>query len=165
MSQSQKYDGREALRHHEHCFFLKFKPQSRDEIHNFEGLKYDDQLNILMKIDPSSIPTLKKVAEKLAAEKSPNPNDIVTFGIEYSTANDQRCVACNENISRNEIRIKKIVYDSDIAVQFGKEIRWHHLHCFIEKRDSCGFVVGGYQLPGFQSLQTEHQKIVREALP
>lgn len=160
-----KFDGKEAIWYHKECFFEQFKPHSRDEIANFEGLSYDDQLNILVRIDPSSILTLQKVVEKRAAEKTPNPNDITNFSIEYSTTNDQPCFVCSENIFRNEIRIKKIVFDSDLAVRFGKEIRWNHLHCFIERRDLFGFEVSGCHLPGLETLQAENQMFVKEALP
>lgn len=118
-----------------------------------------------MIIDPSSASTLEKIAEKRAAERPPSPNAIVNFGIEYSTSSENNCFVCQEPIYRSEIRIKKVVYEGEIAERFGKEIRWSHIDCFIMKRDLFGFEVSGYQLPGLKSLNPDHQIYVKEALP
>lgn len=72
---------------------------------------------------------------------------------------------CNEQIVRNEIRIKKIVFDSDLGVKFGKEILRNHLHCFVFHRDLYAFKFSGEFLPGFGGLQQAHREIVKKALP
>lgn len=146
---------------HKQCFFVNHQLKCADQIANFEGIKYDDQLDVLTRIDPE----FDKIAKKRAAEKPPDPAAITNYGIEYSTSNDDACHVCNEKIPRNELRIKKIVYDSDIGVQFGKEILWNHLHCFIFQRDLYAFKFGGEVLPGFDSLQPAHKAIVKDALP
>lgn len=105
------------------------------------------------------------MAKKRAAEGPLCPNDITNFGIEYSTSNEDNCFICKEKIFRNEIRIKKTIYDSEVAAQFGKELLWNHMHCFVLQRDFFVFNFSGEKLPGFEALITSHQDIIREALP
>lgn len=112
-------------------------------------------------------PKFETLARKRAAEAEEplDPADITNFGIEYATSNDDNCFFCKEQILRNEIRIKKTVYDTDIAARFGKEILWNHMHCFVIQRNFYAFQLGGNTLPGFDMLQPAHQVIIKEALP
>lgn len=110
-------------------------------------------------------PKFENLVVKRATEEPLDPADITNYGIEYSTSNDDYCFVCKEQIFRNELRIKKTVYDSDVAAQFGKEILWNHMHCFVIQRDLFKYELGGDKLPGFMTLQPAHQVIIREALP
>lgn len=130
---------------------------------NFEGLRYGDQVEILKTIDASLGTKLDQV--KMAIEEPPDPTALDNFGIEYSSSNDDKCVICIEPIFRNELRIKQIVYDTEVALKFGREILWNHYYCFIQNREHYGFVTSGVQLVGYQRLQEEHKKIIKEALP
>lgn len=159
--QSNLHDGKDPLWFHNQCFFDNHQPKFADQIENFEGIKYDDQLDILARMDP----TFAIIAKKRAAQEPPDPAAITNYGIEYSTSNDDACHVCSEPICRNELRIKKIVFDTDIGVQFGKEILWNHLHCFIFNRDMYAFKFSGEILPGFEGLQPAHKEIIKEALP
>ena len=161
MSQSLRFDGKDPTWFHEDCFFQCHQPKVSDEFENFENIKYDDQLRILMRIDPK----FTKMATKRAAEEPLDPDDISNYGIEYSTTNDDKCAVCKEEILRNEIKIKKTVYDTEIADQFGKEIQLNHMHCFVMQRDLFKFQFGGNKLPGFSSLQAAHQVYISEVLP
>lgn len=159
--QSMRHDGKDAVWYHQECFFIAHHPKFSDEIENFEGLKYEDQLKILTKMNPM----FEKIAQKRANEEPLDVNSIENFGIEYSTSNDDKCFVCKEQLSRNEIRIKKNVYDSEVAEQFGKEILWNHMDCFVQNRDFFVFEICGNKLPGFDSLQPAHQLIIQDALP
>lgn len=101
---------------------------------------------------------------KKATETPPNPNALENFGIEYSISCEDQCVMCQEPIPRNELRIKKIVYDTEIAEKYGKEVQWNHYFCFIMQRDYYNFRLGGEMLPGFLNLQPEHQNFIRDSL-
>lgn len=149
--------------YHKKCFFDSFKLNSIDEIGNFETLKYADQVEIITKIDASQSSKLEKI--KKATEEPPNPNSLTNFEIEYSNLNEDRCAVCVEPILRNELRIKKIVYDTDVALQFGKEILWNHYYCFVQQRDVYDFLWSGDQLPGYSELQPAHKEFIKEALP
>lgn len=152
--------------YHKKCFFeTKTIIKRPDQIESFEAMKYDDQLDILRRIDNNS--RLEEIAMKRqqANEKGPDPEALSNYGIEYSTSNIDKCSVCKEEILRNEIRIKKIVFDTDISKTFGKEILWNHLHCFIFQREFYGFKFGGEMLPGFSAMLPDHANIVKEALP
>lgn len=107
----------------------------------------------------------EEFAKKQTSKKLPDSNAIANFEIEYSRSNDDPCFVCNDEITRNEIRIKKVVFDTEIARQFGREIRWNHLECFVMQRDMFGFLPSGVLLPGFDKLQEEHQRFIKECLP
>lgn len=102
---------------------------------------------------------LSKSVEEPSDASSPDH-----FGIEYSTSNEGLCKECNDTIFYNEIRVKTTIYDSEIASKFGKEIQWHHLHCFVFSREQHGFRLSGEMLPGFNDLQEIHQQIVKDAI-
>lgn len=118
-----------------------------------------------MKIDSSKNQQFEQLAKKRATEAPPDPNAISNYSIEYSLSNEDHCNVCKENIPRNELRIKKIDYKSDIALKFGKEILWNHWHCFVMERERYGFKLSGSMLPGFESLQPAHMEVIRESLP
>lgn len=161
--QSQRHDGKDPVWFHQECFLSSHRVHSRDEFANFEGINYDDQLDILMKIDKNS--NFEQIAYKRANEKPLKSSDVNNFGVEYSTSSDDKCWVCKEQIMRTELRFKKTVYNSEIAAEFGKEILWNHLHCFIEKREIFDFIHGGNRLPGYDQLQSEHRQIIRDVLP
>jgi poly [ADP-ribose] polymerase 1 len=162
LPQSQLHDGKDAVWFHSRCFFMAHKVMLTNHIENFENIKYDDQLEIILKIDPNSAEKFKKIAEKRENEASESYKN---FGVEYANTNTDTCATCKEPIDRNELRIKKIVFDSDTAAKFGKEILWAHLHCFIFNRDQYDYLWDGKLLTGFNELQPAHQVIVEEALP
>lgn len=165
--QSLKKDEKVPSWNHVKCFLEVHRVKSVEQIENFEGIKYDDQVKLLMKFSsrPSLSAQFETIARKRAEQKPIDPSDVRNFGVEYSTSNDDKCWVCREQIPRTEIRIKKIDFNSKVAAQFGKEIIWNHLHCFIEKREMFEFLAGGDQLPGFASLKRDHKKYIREVLP
>lgn len=163
--QSQLHDGKDSIWFHERCFFISHHPGATDQISNFETIKYDDQLKLLMKIDSSKRPQLEQIAQKRANAEPLDPCGISNFSIEYALSNEDCCFVCKQQIPRNELRIKKIDYESDIAQKFGKEILWNHWDCFVIERDLFGFKLTGEMLPGFEHLQPAHMEIIREALP
>ena len=164
-NQSKIRDDKDPVWYHKDCIFQAAVIRFVEEIENFEGINYDDQLSILQRINAGSAGTYEQIAKKRATEKPADPQAITNYGVEYSTSNTNLCYICKEEILRNEICIKKITQDSEIGQKFGKEIMWNHLHCFVLQRDFYGFSLSGVLLPGFESLQPTHQKFLKEALP
>lgn len=161
--QSRRHDGKDPVWFHKRCFLKTHTVNSRDEFANFEGIDYDDQLKILLKIDKNA--NLEAIAVKRANKNPVESSSLQTFGVEYSSSADDKCWSCQEKFYRNEIRFKKIVFNSEVAAQYGKEIIWTHLDCFCLKREIFDFLHGGNRLPGYETLRPEHRKIIREALP
>lgn len=161
--QSQRHDGKDPVWFHKKCFLKTHSVNSRDEFANFEGITYDDQLEILLKIDNNA--NLEAIAVKRANKKPIESSNLSNFGVDYSTTSDDSCWSCHEKILRNELRFKKIEYNSEVAAKFGKEILWTHLHCFLEKREIFDFLHGGHRLPGYNKLTPEHRQVVREVFP
>lgn len=52
------------------------------------------------------------------------------FGIEYSRTSRAKCRECAITITKGEIRIKKILYDTEVASRFGNQAAWYHYECF-----------------------------------
>lgn len=65
---------------------------------------------------------------------------------------------------KEDIRIKKVLYDTEIGMKFGGQPKWHHLDCFVAVRHDYGFYVGGEMLEGFSGLSAEDKKIVKQKL-
>lgn len=151
-------DRKDPLWHHKQCFFQQYSIESIEEIENFENIKYNDQTDILTHIDPRQKLKLEYIKESI--DEPFDPSSPKHFGIEYSTTDGEHCEVCNLIILRNEIRVKKIIYDGDIAEKFGKEIIWHHLHCFVSMRKYHGFRYSGKLLPGFDRLRAIDQQII-----
>lgn len=41
------------------------------------------------------------------------------FGIEYAASNRSTCVGCDQKIQKAVVRVKKVIYDSEIGMKFG----------------------------------------------
>ena len=106
-----------------------------------------------------------EIEKKLATEELSDPKALSNFGIEYSTSGDDSCNVCKGKIVLTEIRIKRIIYDSYIARQFGKEITWNHLQCFASRRSTMGYKYCGSLLPGYVKLNPQHQEEILDCLP
>lgn len=86
------------------------------------------------------------------------------FGIEYSRSSRAECVGCQNKIMKEDVRVKKVVFDTEVGFKFGGQPLWHHLECFAKIRGDYGFYLGGDQLPGFSSLSPEDKKTVKKAI-
>lgn len=52
------------------------------------------------------------------------------FGVEYSVSSRAGCCGCRQKILKNEVRCKKIIYDTEVGMRYGGQPLWHHLDCF-----------------------------------
>lgn len=85
--------------------------------------------------------------------------------MDYSKSNRSTCRGCELKIMKNEIRISKKDFETDVGKRYGGQDMWHHLECFAKLRSSLLFFASGDCLPGFPMLSAEDKKLVREKLP
>lgn len=106
----------------------------------------------------------KKGKKRAAETESASSTVLKDFGIEYSVSSRAECVGCQNKIMKEDIRVKRIVYDTEVGMKFGGQPFWHHLNCFASIRGDYGYYLGGEQLPGFKSLSPEDKKTVKKAI-
>ncbi|XP_055640621.1 poly [ADP-ribose] polymerase [Toxorhynchites rutilus septentrionalis] len=167
MVQSAFHDGKQAQWYHQNCFFQKLRPTTEGDIAHFEGLRYEDQQQIREKIAAlvSGVvapPTGKGKGKKRTAEQSMALKD---FGVEYAASGRALCRGCEIKILKDEIRIKKIDYTTEVGMKYGGQPLWHHAECFAKLRSELGYFDKGESLPGFTGLKKEDKETVKKLLP
>lgn len=165
--QSLDHDGKEPHWHHFDCFFFRNHPRSIDDIANFENIRYKDQQKFRRKIEEfSGILLPERIHGKKRAASESSLVALRDYGVEYSRSGRAQCVGCRNKIVKDAIRVKKLVYDTEIGMRFGGQPFWHHLECFADRkmRQKYGFFIGGEQLPGLNALAPKDQKLVKEAI-
>ncbi|XP_037299289.1 poly [ADP-ribose] polymerase [Manduca sexta] len=167
MVQSAFFDGKQPNWFHENCFFLKQRPKDIADIANFNTLKNSDQKNIKSKIENSSglvLPAEKKGKGKKRGTADSNASALKDFSIEYSKSSRATCRHCDIKICKDEVRICKVVFDTEVGIKYGGQPLWHHVKCFAEQRNELLYFAGGQDLPGFKNLKKEDQAIVKDAI-
>lgn len=86
------------------------------------------------------------------------------FGVEYAVSSRSTCPACELKISKDEVRIKKVLHDTEIGMKFGGQASWHHVECFAQLRSELGWYASGEDLPGFKQLSKEDKAVVKKHL-
>jgi len=134
-------------------------------------MRLEDQDKIRSKLQANNampVPETKgKRGKKRAAETSAvqSTTALKDFGVEYSKSSRAECVGCQLKIMKEDVRVKKTVFDTEVGMKFGGQALWHHLTCFAQLRHEYDFYVGGELLPGFSELSPEDKKEVKKALP
>ncbi|XP_063839454.1 poly [ADP-ribose] polymerase [Ostrinia nubilalis] len=171
MVQSAFHDGMQPNWYHEDCFFNKQRPTSHTEIGNFNRLKMQDQKNLKAKIEESSgivMPETSAKGKKGKAAKRPASaaptGALRDFAVEYSKSSRATCRHCEIKICKDEVRISKTVFDTEVGSKYGGQPLWHHVKCFAECRNDLLFFAGGESLPGFKTLSSDDQKMVCEEI-
>ena len=77
------------------------------------------------------------------------------FRLELAKSGASKCGVCEEKIKKGEARAGKKEFDSDRAKMYGPYDRWHHIPCFVEKREELGYFDGGDAMAGFMLLGPE----------
>lgn len=54
------------------------------------------------------------------------------FGVEYSKSSRANCCGCRQKIAKAIVRVKKVVYTTEVGINFGGQPLWHHLECFAQ---------------------------------
>ncbi|XP_055614181.1 poly [ADP-ribose] polymerase [Uranotaenia lowii] len=168
MVQSAFHDGKQPNWFHERCFFQKHRPGTEGDVAHFEGLRYEDQERIRKKIAAlgsgvvEAAPKGKGKGKKRTAEQSMALKD---FGIEYASSGRATCRGCEIKILKDEPRIKKVDYTTEVGMKYGGQALWHHIECFAKLRSELGYFEKGDALPGFRYMKKEDQAKVNELLP
>lgn len=107
----------------------------------------------------------KKRAGENSSASSLSAALLKDFGIEYAKSGRAACAGCEQKIPKDEVRIKKTLYDTEVGMKFGGQAIWHHVECFAQLRSEVGWFETGEFLPGYKSLSKDDQAIVKKHLP
>lgn len=87
------------------------------------------------------------------------------FGIEYAKSGRAACRGCELKINKDEVRVCKTVFDTEVGMKYGGQKLWHHLECFARLRSDVGWFDTGENLPGYKQLKAEEKAEVKKLLP
>lgn len=107
----------------------------------------------------------KRGAESTASDKGLSAALLNDFGVEYAKSGRATCAACFIKISKDEIRIKKTAYDTEVGMKFGGQAIWHHVECFAQLRTELGWLESAEFLPGLKVLNKDDQEVVKQHIP
>lgn len=73
-----------------------------------------------------------KKGQKRPADANAKMTDAATkdFAVEYAVSSRAECRGCEIKISKGEIRVKKVLFDTEIGMKYGGQASWHHYECF-----------------------------------
>lgn len=167
MVQSAFHDGKQANWFHESCFFNKQRPATVGDVENFENIRFEDQERIQKKIEECA--SVMAVTESSSNKKKKRSNAensaLKDFGIEYAKSGRSACRGCELKILKDQIRVRKTAYDTEVGMKYGGQALWHHVECFAQLRGELGWFASGDCLPGFNGLKAEDKEIVKKSLP
>lgn len=92
-------------------------------------------------------------------------NMLKDFGIEYAKSGRAACCGCKQKILKDQIRVRKTVFDTEVGMKFGGQALWHHVECFAQIREELGWFDTGENLPGFESIKDDDKADIKKALP
>lgn len=108
----------------------------------------------------------KGKAKKRSADDGATSVQLINdFGVEYAKSARSTCPGCFQKICKDEVRIKKIVYDTEVGMKYGGQAIYHHVECFAQLRSELGWLASGEVLPGFKALSEEDRAKVKEHIP
>lgn len=88
------------------------------------------------------------------------------FSIEYKKKKDSsKCIACNQMIPINSIRIMKVVFDLNQNTAFDGTATWYHDTCFSRQRLEIGWLRSAESLPGYKRLSNEDKAMLLNLIP
>lgn len=142
--------------------FQVYKVQSIDHIEYFETIAYEDQMEIMKKIDTSfKYDEIAGERRKVADDKKALKN----FHVERMTIDRGSCFSCKEQFETEDVIVMRIVSNSKAALKHGRDVKWNHVECFSNKLNCLGYRLSGSYLPGFAKLDEDDKDLVRECLP
>ena len=117
--------------------------------------------------------------------KSAGGKKLLDFSIQYAKSCRAACRGCLEKILKvypkiyqfqliekktiyghqDEIRISKKSYDGENAMKYGPQDLWHHVNCFIEKREELEMFESIDTVPGFDTLSAEDKETLLKQIP
>ncbi|NP_001191521.1 poly-(ADP-ribose) polymerase I [Aplysia californica] len=150
MVQSPHFDGKVPNWFHYACFWKRAKCHNADDIHNIHSLRWEDQEKIKAQIG------------KGGGGDDGGAASTEDFNTEYAKSGKSRCRGCEENIAKDSLRISKKEYESQRAKMYGPQDLWHHVDCFVDKRDELGFTEQSDPsiIKGFAKLKPEDKELL-----
>lgn len=184
MTKSRWHDGYDAAYFHVNCFFRMKRPASVAEIHHFETLKFADQQMLIKAIETNGKSVLgvavneatledatkgkKSKGKKSAKKRGPDEVGVLVnyddFLVEYAKSSRSTCKRCEEKIPKDTVRLGKLDYDAETPNNAGPVPRWYHLECFIQARDRLEFFGEIKKVKGFNDLEKDDRKMLKEAI-
>ncbi|XP_037073152.1 poly [ADP-ribose] polymerase 1-like [Pollicipes pollicipes] len=164
MVQSPFFDGKQASWYHFACFFKKQRPKAVADIAHFESLRFDDQEKIREKIGAAAGAGDASGGGSKAKAKAADKMALKDFLTEYAKSGAAKCRKCEEKIPKGDVRVGKMVFDTDRARAYGPYQGWHHVECFVQQRGELEFFEEASKLPGFKTLSKEDQHMLRDKL-
>ncbi|XP_075147424.1 poly [ADP-ribose] polymerase-like isoform X2 [Haematobia irritans] len=166
MVQSAFHDSKQPNWFHESCFFKKQRPLSVGDIQNLENIRYDDQERIQKKVEECISVVEAAGSSKTSKKRSKAEISALSdFSIEYAKSGRAGCRGCDLKILKDQIRVRKTVYDTEIGMKYGGQALWHHVECFAQLRTELGWLDTGNNLPGFKTLKECDMELVANLLP
>ncbi|KAJ8919846.1 hypothetical protein NQ315_006375 [Exocentrus adspersus] len=167
MVQSPMFDGRTPQWYHFKCFFNKQRPKTTDDIEHFESLRLSDQDKIKGHVGVASVAIVpdKKGKKRGAGDAALKKAALKDFKIEYAKSGRAICRGCEQKILKDEIRISKKDFDTEVGMKYGGQDMWHHVTCFAQIRAELGYFESADKLPGFKTLNKEDQAQVKKEIP
>ena len=89
------------------------------------------------------------------AELSAHGTVMKDFRLELAKSGASKCGVCKEKIKMRKVRVGKKEYDSQRAKMYGPYDKWHHILCFVEKREKLEYFDAGEAMAGFPLLGPE----------
>nr|XP_036678517.1 poly [ADP-ribose] polymerase isoform X6 [Drosophila suzukii] len=162
MVQSAFHDAKVPNWFHKSCFFKNQRPGSVGDIQNFENLRFTDQKELT-----DLIGNIEGVIHAKSGKKRSKSAYLVRkdFGIEYAKSSRSTCRGCEQKINKDQVRLRKTVYDTEVGMKYGGQPLWHHLDCFAQMRSELGWFDSGENMLGYTSLTSDDQKEVKNILP
>lgn len=125
------------MHYHVKCFFIKQRVTSDGDIDGFVSLRIADQNYIQEFITAQNTVVVLSTGSKRGASSSVgkiqmSAKALRDFGVEYSKSARANCCGCRQKIAKSIVRVKKVVYDTEIGMKFGGQALWHHLDCFAQ---------------------------------
>uniref|UniRef100_A0A6P4EZ01 Poly [ADP-ribose] polymerase-like n=1 Tax=Drosophila rhopaloa TaxID=1041015 RepID=A0A6P4EZ01_DRORH len=159
--QSAFHDAKVPNWFHKSCFFKNQRPASVGDIQNFQNLRFIDQKELT-----DLIGNIGVIHAKSGAKRSKACNlALKDFGIEYARSSRSTCRGCEQKINKNQVRIRKTVFDTEVGMKYGGQPLWHHLDCFAQLRSELGWFDSGANLLGYKGLTCDDQAEIQSVLP
>lgn len=159
MVQSPVFDGKIPNWFHQACFWKRAKVATIGDIHGFDALRWEDQEKLKEKVGGGG-------GGGKGEDAVDGGSDAGDFSTEYAKSGKSKCKGCEDFIGKDQVRIGKKDYESQRAKMYGPVDQWHHVDCFVEKRDELEFGsdLGANQIKGFDRLKDEDKEMLIKKL-